>query len=76
MNLILRTLCLAIMVGTSAFAGDLSDPTEPWTTANAGVTSQVPPPFEPLVVDGDEVSMQRVCVDGPVFEARKVFPDA
>ncbi len=29
-----------------------------------------------LVQDGDEQKMQRVCVDGPVFDSRQVFPDA
>jgi dihydroorotate dehydrogenase electron transfer subunit len=28
------------------------------------------------VVSGDGVAMKRVCVDGPVFEARTVFPSA
>lgn len=36
---------------------DLSEPTEPWRNAGAGITMKVPPPFEPLRLNDHTVSM-------------------
>jgi hypothetical protein len=36
---------------------DLSDPTDPWLAAPAGVTLEVPPPFEPVGLDGSTASI-------------------
>ena len=46
-----------IAMPSTAQEYDLADPSEPWLEAQAGVTTQVPPPFEPLALDGSRVSM-------------------
>lgn len=52
-----------------AGAYDLADPSEPWLKAKAGVTIQVPPPFEPLAHDGSKVTMW-----GRVYELGQLLP--
>ena len=36
---------------------DLSDPAEPWLETPAGVSEEVPPPFEPVAIDGMTASI-------------------
>ena len=52
-----------------AGAYDLADPSEPWLKAKAGVTTQVPPPFEPPVRDGSKGTIW-----GRVFDFGQLLP--
>ncbi|MCH2374970.1 MAG: DUF6067 family protein [Planctomycetes bacterium] len=58
-RLILFTALLGLLPVLRVFAQgyDLSDPGEPWRNAKAGISSEVPPPFEPLVVNGARVRL-------------------
>jgi len=42
----MNVVILNVAVGWAAI--DLDDPAEPWKTAKVGVTTEVPPPFEPI----------------------------
>ena len=64
MHLIRGAAVLAVAVALCSAVGaatDLSDPAEPWKTARAGITEQVPPPFEPLTVAADRANPQVSC---------------
>ena len=47
---------------------DLSDPAEPWLETAFGVTQEVPPPFEPVTVDGANASVwgREYALAGPL----------
>ncbi len=50
-------LLLMTGAGTALHAyTDLDDPTDPWLTSRTGISTDVPSPFEPLSVDGSNVS--------------------
>jgi len=50
------SLILLVLLSTGIYGYDLDDPAEPWREANAGITTQVPPPFEPLQTEGSKVT--------------------
>ena len=55
------TIAFALFVACTCLtaATDLDDPAEPWRTAQAGVTTEVPAPFEPLRLENETV---RLCL--------------
>lgn len=55
---LVAAVCMCVVAGA---ATDLSDPAEPWKTARAGITDQVPAPFEPLTVGGEQAQPQVGC---------------
>ena len=56
----MRTLAvlsaIALGAGAASAVTDLDDPNEPWRHQTVGVTTDVPPPFEPLSLDGSQAS--------------------
>ena len=73
----ISTLACVLLACAPAPADELSDPAEPWTTAQAGITVDVPPPFEPLVVNGNQVSMWgRTLTLGNLLPAQIMNQDA
>ena len=53
----LAAFCLSTLAAAAASTfTDLDDPNEPWRHEAVGVTTDVPSPFEPLSVDGSQVS--------------------
>ncbi len=60
---------LLVGCGYPAAAMDLDDPAEPWLTARAGVSTDVPPPFEPLQLEGHVVRLW-----GRRYDLGGIFP--
>ena len=55
-NRIVVAIVVLASVSSVVWAYDLDDPVEPWREAKAGITTQVPLPFEPLQIEDRKVT--------------------
>ncbi|MCH2131067.1 MAG: DUF6067 family protein [Pirellulaceae bacterium] len=68
-QLLLALICVGTALSEGACGYDLGDPSEPWTTARAGLVTEVPFPFESLDTNGN-----RVSIWGRTYELGSMLP--